>query len=88
MKKKKVPRHNKYQSLVKFYEQGDDIASWLRNLESVLRGEEILDEDWAFNLWKSLSSEWLKIIESVPDELLNDYEYLKERVGQHFSLTE
>lgn len=50
MKKKKVPRHNKYQSLVKFYEQGDDIASWLRNLESVLRGEEILDEDWAFNL--------------------------------------
>lgn len=35
-----------------------------------------------------MRAEPLKIIESVHDHLLNNYQYLKQRIEQHFSLTE
>lgn len=39
-------------------------------------------------LRKRLESELLKIIESVPDNLLSNFAYLKQRIAQHFGLTE
>lgn len=81
-------RHKKYQGIEKFYLPGDDIGSWLRNLETILYDDNIPEEDWAFILWKNLSSEPLKIAESVPDDQLNEYDCLKELISQQFRLTE
>lgn len=39
-------------------------------------------------MYHLLSSESLKIIESVLDERLNDYDYLKDRICQYVRLTE
>lgn len=55
--KRGMPRHMKYQGLVKHYTKEDDIRSWLRNLETILKNEEIPAGDWAFLLTKSRSSE-------------------------------
>ncbi|BFY99110.1 hypothetical protein BsWGS_02150 [Bradybaena similaris] len=86
--KKEVPRHKKYQGLIKSYTKEDEIASWLRNLESILRDEKIPKEDWAFILRKCLTGEPLKVIEAVSDESLNDYRYLKGLLEQHFKITQ
>lgn len=49
-----MPRHKKYQGLVKFYTKEDDIDSWLRNLYTILKDEDIPAKDWAFVLRKNL----------------------------------
>lgn len=67
---------------------GDCIGSWLRNLEIILHDKTIPEEDWAFILWKKISSEPLQIIESVPNHQLNDYEYQKDQICQNFGLTQ
>lgn len=43
--KEAIPRHKRYQGLVKYFTQGEAISSWLRNLESILKDENIPDED-------------------------------------------
>ncbi|BFZ09104.1 hypothetical protein BsWGS_12143 [Bradybaena similaris] len=86
--KEEMPRHKKYQGLIKSYTKEDEIASWLRNLESILNDERIPKCDWAFILRKCLTGEPLKVIESVEDDMLNSYEYLKQLLQQHFNITE
>lgn len=51
-----------------------------------MRDEKILPKDWTFVLRKSLTAEPLKIIQSVPDNMLNEYNYLKKLIEQHFKL--
>lgn len=57
--KKNVPRHKRNQGLFKFYSLGNDIGSWLKNLESILYDENILEESSvrtsAVSHWKSLN---------------------------------
>lgn len=56
---------------MKHYNREDYIGSWLRNLESILKDEEIPEDDWAFVFRKRLSRESLKIIELLPDDCLH-----------------
>lgn len=56
---------------MKHYNREDYIGSWLRNLESILKDEEIPEDDWAFVIRKRLSRESLKIIELLPDDCLH-----------------
>lgn len=80
-----MPRHKKQQGLVKYYTKEDDIRSWLRNMETISKNEEIPAGDCAFVLTKTRSSEPLKIDESVLDYQLNNYDYLKQIFEQHFT---
>ncbi|BFZ03152.1 hypothetical protein BsWGS_06191 [Bradybaena similaris] len=86
--KEDVPRHKKYQGLIKSFTKEDEIGSWIRNLESILRDERIPEYDWAFVLRKCLTGEPLKVLETVPDDQLNNYKFLKKLIEQHFQLSE
>lgn len=50
--KEHIPRYKKYQEIVKFYTPDLDTSSWLRNLESIMIGDFISREDWAYILLK------------------------------------
>lgn len=54
----------------------------------ILKDAPIPAGDFTLVLRRSLSCEPLKIIESVPDDCLDDFGYLKQRTEQHCSLTE
>lgn len=81
-------RQSRYQGLVKDFSRDDDISSWFRNLEYIVYDKNIPNKDWAFMPCKNLSGEPRRIIESVPDGQLNDFDYLKQRICQHFSVTD
>lgn len=57
-----------------------------------LHDENISEDVWASILRMNLSNEQLKIIESVPDEQLNDFddyvEIIRQRICQYFILNE
>lgn len=68
--------------MVKHYTKEDDNESWLKNLEIILKDENIPAENRAFVLRKSFSSEPLEIIESVPNNVLNNYETINRTTFQ------
>lgn len=53
-----------------------------------MRDENIPIDGWAFVLRKCLSGKPLRVTETVPDNLLNEYHNLKKLLEQYFQLTE
>lgn len=82
-----MPRYKKYQSIVRFYTPDLDISSQLRNLESIMIEDNIPQAEWVDILRKCLSSEFFKLLETVPFDNLQDYNYHKSRILQHYRLT-
>ncbi|BFZ05447.1 hypothetical protein BsWGS_08486 [Bradybaena similaris] len=81
---KDVPRHKKYQHVIRHFTKDDNFPAWLKNMERCLREDEVPTDDWAYILKKSLSGEPQKLIENVGERFISSYEYLKEKLLQHF----
>ncbi|BFZ18088.1 hypothetical protein BsWGS_21128 [Bradybaena similaris] len=81
---KDVPKHKRYQHVIRNFTKEDDFPAWLKNMERCLREDEVPDGDWAYILKKSLSGEPQRLIENVSERYISSYEYLKDKLLHHF----
>ncbi|BFZ08815.1 hypothetical protein BsWGS_11854 [Bradybaena similaris] len=81
---KEIPKHKKYQHVIKCFTKDDSFPAWLKNMERCLIEDNIPEDDWAFILKKSLSGEPQRLIENIGERYISDYPYLRDKLMSHF----